>query len=206
MRRSGSAAPHSNWSPTVNADRYSPPIASLRKPPDRHRQRARDDRRRQITHRRFALVRHDLHPVIRRCQNAMHFIERHVLRQLDGQRLRVAAHRADTHAQAVDRHRSRLAHRRLAEDLVGFSAALPLFLRHPVAEILVDPRNQRAGERHAEVVGRHARRCSSRRTRGGRCRESPTTDSPDRPSPRRGARPSGCSSSRMFCAPAPEAA
>ena len=33
MRRSGSAAPHSSWSPTVNADRYSPPIASLRSRP-----------------------------------------------------------------------------------------------------------------------------------------------------------------------------
>ena len=30
MRRIGSAAPHSNWSPTVKAVRYSPPIDSLR--------------------------------------------------------------------------------------------------------------------------------------------------------------------------------
>ena len=29
MRRKGSAAPHSSWSPTVNADRYSGPIASF---------------------------------------------------------------------------------------------------------------------------------------------------------------------------------
>lgn len=33
MRRSGSAAPHSSWSPTVNADRYSGPIFSLRRRP-----------------------------------------------------------------------------------------------------------------------------------------------------------------------------
>jgi len=33
IRRSGSAAPHSNWSPTVNAARYSPPIGSLRRRP-----------------------------------------------------------------------------------------------------------------------------------------------------------------------------
>ena len=33
MRRSGSAAPQSSWSPTVKADRYSPPIGSLRKRP-----------------------------------------------------------------------------------------------------------------------------------------------------------------------------
>ena len=33
MRRTGSAAPHNNWSPTVNAARYSGPIANLRKRP-----------------------------------------------------------------------------------------------------------------------------------------------------------------------------
>src|SRR6187399_3119871 len=31
--RKGSAAPHNNWSPTVNAERYSPPMASLRNRP-----------------------------------------------------------------------------------------------------------------------------------------------------------------------------
>lgn len=33
IRRNGSAAPHSNWSPTVKAVRYSPPIFILRKRP-----------------------------------------------------------------------------------------------------------------------------------------------------------------------------
>jgi glucan phosphorylase len=33
VRRSGSAAPQRSWSPTVNADRYSPPIASFRSRP-----------------------------------------------------------------------------------------------------------------------------------------------------------------------------
>ena len=33
MRRRGSAAPHSSWSPTVNAARYSPPIGNLRSRP-----------------------------------------------------------------------------------------------------------------------------------------------------------------------------
>src|SRR5690606_37754739 len=33
MRRSGSAAPHSNWSPTVKADRYCEPMLSLRRRP-----------------------------------------------------------------------------------------------------------------------------------------------------------------------------
>ena len=33
MRRSGSAAPHKSWSPTVKAERYSAPIFSLRKRP-----------------------------------------------------------------------------------------------------------------------------------------------------------------------------
>ena len=31
--RNGSAAPHNNWSPTVKAERYSPPMASLRNRP-----------------------------------------------------------------------------------------------------------------------------------------------------------------------------
>ena len=33
IRRTGSAAPHNNWSPTVNAAKYSGPIANLRKRP-----------------------------------------------------------------------------------------------------------------------------------------------------------------------------
>lgn len=33
MRRKGSAAPHSSWSPTVKALKYSGPMASLRRRP-----------------------------------------------------------------------------------------------------------------------------------------------------------------------------
>ena len=107
MRRSGSAAPHSNWSPTVNADRYSPPIDELAQPSDRNVHAAGHRGRRQLAHRALALVRHDAHPLVGRGDDAGDLVERHVLPQLDRQRLAVAAHRADAHAQAVDRRRRR---------------------------------------------------------------------------------------------------
>ena len=59
----------------------------------------------------------------------------------------VAAHRADTDAQAVDYGRIVAA----AENFVGFRAAFPFFFGLAVAQIHVNPRNQAAGERYAEV-------------------------------------------------------
>ena len=59
----------------------------------------------------------------------------------------MAAHRADAHAQAVDYGRIVAA----AEDFVGFHAALPFFFGLAVAQVHVNPRNQAAGERYAEV-------------------------------------------------------
>jgi hypothetical protein len=41
----------------------------------------------------------------------------------------------------------------LAEDLVGLGHALPLFLALAVAQVLVDPGDQRTAQRHAEVGG-----------------------------------------------------
>ena len=64
IRRSGSAAPHSSWSPTVKAARYSSAHRQLAQPADRHRQRAGDRRRRQLGERLLAPVRHHLHPVV----------------------------------------------------------------------------------------------------------------------------------------------
>ncbi len=61
----------------------------------------------------------------------------------------MAAQRADAHAEAVDRNGARG-----AEDLVGFRLPFPLFAALAVVELLVDPRDQAAGQRHAEVVGR----------------------------------------------------
>ena len=45
-------------------------------------------------------------------------VERHVLLQLDGQRLAMAAHGTDAHAQAIDGDRARGTEGRTAEDLV----------------------------------------------------------------------------------------
>ena len=106
MRRSGSAAPQSNWSPTVNAARYCGPIAQLAQPADGHLQRAGDRGRRELAR---------CSPPARSAPRCTHWLasgehrldlgERHVARELDRQRLAVAAHRADAHADAVDRDR-----------------------------------------------------------------------------------------------------
>ena len=53
-----------------------------------------------------------------------------------------------------------------AEDLVGLGAGLPLFLGLAVAQVLVDPGDQGAGQRHAELGGVRCRsRCVARTLR-----------------------------------------
>ena len=94
---------------------------------------------------------HHLHPGVVGGDHRLDVGHRHVLLELEGQRLAVAAHRAHAHAEAVDRHRRRAETFALAEDLVGLGHALPLFLGHAIAQVLVDPRDQRAAQRHAEV-------------------------------------------------------
>ena len=90
--------------------------------------------------------------------------------------------------------------------LLRLGAALPFLAAHAVAEVLVDPGHQaarRAGRRSAPSES--PRRAGCRRPRG-RCRESPK---PDRRAASRAAMcasPICASSSRMFCAPAPDAA
>ena len=64
----------------------------------------------------------------------------------------MTAHRANAHADRVDRDR-RI---RAAEDLVRFRAAFPFFLAHPVAQVLGDPRDQAARQRNADVRCREA--------------------------------------------------
>ena len=64
----------------------------------------------------------------------------------------MAAHGADTHAQAVDWDFLGAKVDAAAQDLVRFRARLPLFLRLAVAQVLVDPRNQVAGQRRAELL------------------------------------------------------
>ena len=89
--------------------------------------------------------------------------------------------------------------------LLRLGAALPLLAAHAVAEVLVDPRDQAAGERHAEVLGGEALVAQDAgdlavdvEDRRRRIVEQFARDAC--------ASPICCSSSRMFCAPAPDAA
>src|SRR6266511_769751 len=118
---------------------------------DGHFECAGHGRRRQLADALLAQIRYHPHPVTGGCEDALDLRERNVAPQLDRQRLRVAAHRADAHADGIDRDDVGAA---AAEDLVGLGTALPLLAAHAIAEILVDPRYQAAGERHAEVLGR----------------------------------------------------
>ena len=95
----------------------------------------------------FFFVGHDFHPVVCAGQDGFDFGDGQVFFQFQGDGLTVAAHCADAHAQAVD-HGGVVA---AAEDFVGFRAAFPFFFRLAVAQIRVNPRNQAAGKRHAEV-------------------------------------------------------
>ena len=63
----------------------------------------------------------------------------------------MAAHRADTHAETIHRCDGSAEARALAKNLVGLGAALPFFLTGAVAQILVDPGDQRAAQWGAEV-------------------------------------------------------
>src|SRR3989344_1347985 len=109
MRRSGSAASHG------------------------YRERARNRRRGEFAQALVALVRDHLHPRIVRRQHGMDLVQRHILLEFDGESLAVAAHSADTHADAVDRDRPL----GTPEDLVGLGLALPLLLRLAAIELLV---------------------------------------------------------------------
>ena len=103
----------------------------------------------QVLERGLAGVRHHLHPLVVGGEQGLEVGHRHVLLQLEGERLRMAAHRADADAEAVERNGVAAA----AEDLVALRHRLPLFLALAVAEIVRDPRQQAAGERIAEMGG-----------------------------------------------------
>ena len=95
----------------------------------------------------FFFVGDDFHPVIRACQNRFDFGNGQVFFQLQGDGLAVAAHRADADAQTVDYSWIVAA----AEDFVGFHAAFPFFFGLTVAQVHINPRNQAASERYAEI-------------------------------------------------------
>ncbi len=74
IRRKGSAAPQSNWSPTVNAPRYSLPMLSLRRRPTGTRQSASYSNRSQdqslIASRVFGT---NFRPVVGTCDDTLRF-------------------------------------------------------------------------------------------------------------------------------------
>src|SRR5690554_6753564 len=96
------------------------------------------------------LVRHHLGPGVVGIEHGFDVRQRYILVQLDGQRLTVAPHGTDAHTDAVHRNRATAA----TDDLVGFGLGLPLFTTLTVGQLLVDPGDQAAGQRHAEVVHR----------------------------------------------------
>src|SRR6266849_8412202 len=115
---------------------------------DRHLQRAAHRRRSQLTQACLALVRNDSHPRVRLGEHLLDFVDRQIAPEFDGERLAVAPHCADAHADSVDRDRVCFT----AEDLVAFGLTFPFFATLAVAEILVDPRQQTARKRKAELL------------------------------------------------------
>src|SRR5690606_25562561 len=98
----------------------------------------------------FLGIRNYLGPFVVSCQQRLDFRNREVFGQLQGQGLRVRAHRTNADAQSVH-HDFVLCG--IAQDLVGLDPGLPLFLGLAVAQICDDPRDQRAGQWHAERGG-----------------------------------------------------
>ena len=157
--------------------------------------------RAQLLNAGFAVVRHQLDPRVVLADQPFDIGDRYVFVQLDGQRLAVAAHGADAHADAIDRDRALEA----TEDLVGLGLGLPLFAALAVRQFLVDPRDQAAGQRYAEVFGRvrvaadgFGHTAVDVEDRAGRIGQLIGNSG--------WVAPICLSSSRMFCAPAPEAA
>src|SRR5690606_20402935 len=67
------------------------------------------------------VIRDEFDPLVARAEELLELGERNVSVELDGERLTVAAHRADAHAGAIDRYRGGE-----AEDLVRLDVAFPL--------------------------------------------------------------------------------
>src|SRR5438445_12194589 len=118
---------------------------------DRHLQRAAHRCRSQLAQTCLALVRNNSHPRVRLSEYLLDFVHRQISPEFYGERLAVATHCADAHANAVDRDRVSCA----AKNLVAFRLTFPLFAALAVAQILVDPRPQAARERKPELPAWH---------------------------------------------------
>src|SRR5262249_22825040 len=116
----------------------------------RHLQGAADHCGSELAQARLALVRNDADPVVRFGEHLLDLVDGQVAPQLHGERLAVAAHRSNAHADSIDRHGTIFS----PQDLVAFGLPLPFFAALPVAEVLVDPGKQAAGERGPELRAR----------------------------------------------------
>ena len=173
MRRSGSAAPHSSWSPTVNAPRYSPPIASLRRRPTGISSvpvtAAGVSSRDAVV----ARVGDDAHPIVRSGEHPLDLGERDVPSELDRQRLasgsawRRCARRSSRSGSASARGRGSCWSPRCPSIPRGSC-------RCPGPRRSTGSGCRRAGRRSARSES--ARRAGCPRPRG-RCRESPNAGS-----------------------------
>src|SRR5467141_1211432 len=138
---------------------------------DRHLQRAAHRYRSQLAQACLALVRNNSHPRVRLGEHLLDFVHRQISPEFYGERLAVATHCADAHANAVDWDRVSCA----AKNLVAFRLTFPLFAALAVAEILIDPRQQAARKRKPElsawqrsVPQRRGHRPIQLKDRGGR--------------------------------------
>src|SRR6267154_272174 len=114
---------------------------------DRHLQRAAHRYRSQLAQACLALVRNNSHPRVRLGEHLLDFVHRQISPEFYGERLAVATHCADAHANPVDWDRVSCA----AKNLVAFRLTFPLFAALAVAEILIDPRQQAARKRKPEL-------------------------------------------------------
>ena len=140
-------------------------------------------------------------------QHVADFVERHILLQLDGQRLRMAAHRTDAHAQAVDRDRCPACGTPGGRESCCIRrrpSTLPSTDRRRPARRSTESGCRRAAYCGSSSSGRHrsAHRLGDLavdvENRRGRVGQQSATDA--------WMAPICAISSRMFCAPAPEAA
>src|SRR5690606_3223189 len=89
----------------------------------------------------------EIHPLVAGAERVLDLREGYVLRELQGEGLAVGAHGADAHAHAVDGHL-----RVQAEDLVRLDLPLPLLAGLATVDGAVDPWDEAAGERRAELT------------------------------------------------------